>query len=89
MQGYAGSVAFSGDGGRIAVTSPRGGWLHRLDATGAFPGAVWRADVCGLVPRPGGFLASDGLGGLIALAPQGARPLAAHPCARDNPIVAL
>ena len=89
MQGYAGSVAFSGEGGQIALTSPRGGRLHRFDDTGAFLGAVSRADVCGLAPRPGGFLASDGLGGLIALEGGDARPLAAHPCAWDNHIVAL
>ena len=89
MQGYAGSVAFSGDGSELAITSPRGGRLHRFDATGRFLGAVSRADVCGLAPRRGGYLASDGLGGLVALRATGAEALSLHACAWDNHIIAL
>jgi hypothetical protein len=89
MQGYAGSVAFSGDGGEIAITSPRGGRLHRFSPKGRFLGAVSRADVCGLAPRADGFLLSDGLGGLLALAGPTPRPLAQDHLAWDNHIVAL
>lgn len=89
MRGYAGSVAFAGAGDGIAITSPRGGRLHRFDVTGAFRGAVSRADVCGLAPLDDGYLASDGLGGLIAIDPDGFRPLARHDCAWDNHVVAL
>ncbi|MGS4944124.1 DUF1513 domain-containing protein [Meridianimarinicoccus sp. RP-17] len=89
MQGYAGSIAFAGAGDDIAITSPRGGRLHRFDATGAFRGAVSRSDICGLAPLGDGYLASDGLGGLLAIGPDGARPLARHGCAWDNHIVAL
>ena len=89
MKGYAGSIAFSGDGAEVAITSPRGGRLHRFAEDGAFLGAVSRADVCGLAARGGGFLASDGLGGLIAVTAQGARPLGHVDCAWDNHIVTL
>jgi hypothetical protein len=87
MQGYAGSIAFSGDGSEIAITSPRGGRLHRFSDEGGFLGVVSRADVCGLAPNVGGYLASDGLGGLIAISAKGPMPLARVDCAWDNHIV--
>lgn len=89
MQGYAGSVAFGGDGSEIAITSPRGGRLHRFDRNGRFLGALSRADVCGLAPRDDGYLASDGLGGLIAVGRDGPVALSRHGCAWDNHIVTL
>ena len=89
MQGYAGSVAFSGDGSELAITSPRGGRLHRFALDGTFIGAVARANICGLAPLAAGYLASDGLGGVIALGPDGARALALQDVAWDNHIVAL
>ena len=89
MQGYAGSVAFSGDGSELAITSPRGGRLHRFADDGAFLGAVPRADICGLAPLRGGYLASDGLGGLIAIGHDGPAALARLDCAWDNHIVRL
>ena len=89
MRGYAGSIAFAGDGAELAISSPRGGRLHRFSDGGDFLGAVPRADVCGLASLDAGYLASDGLGGLIAVTPEGARALARHPVAWDNHIVAL
>jgi hypothetical protein len=89
MQGYAGSIAFSGDGTEIAITSPRGGRLHRFSADGAFLGAVSRSDVCGLAQRADGFLTSDGLGGLMAIRSEETSPLARIDCAWDNHIVTL
>ncbi|MBV0911167.1 DUF1513 domain-containing protein [Anianabacter salinae] len=89
MQGYAGSAAFSGDGSEIAITSPRGGRVHRFSASGAFLGAVSRADVCGLASRGAGYLASDGLGGLIVIENGTARALSRVDCAWDNHIVSL
>lgn len=89
MQGYAGSTAFSGDGSEIAITSPRGGRLHRFTATGDFLGAVSRTDICGLAPHPAGFMATDGFGGVIAVDKDGARPLATHALSWDNHIIAL
>lgn len=89
MQGYAGSIAFSGGGDEIAITSPRGGRLHRFSPEGAFLGAVSRSDVCGLAALPDGFLASDGLGGLIAVNADATTPLAATDRSWDNHIVTL
>jgi hypothetical protein len=94
MRGYAGSVAWSGEGTEVAITSPRGGRVQRFDAGGAFLGAFARPEVCGVAPLPDGFLLSDGLGGLVALGALGApgaeaRPLAARPSLWDNHVVAL
>lgn len=89
MQGYAGSVAFSGAGDQIAITSPRGGRLHRFADDGGFLGAMSRSDICGLAPLGTGYLASDGLGGLVSIAQSGAAPLARAGCAWDNHIVSL
>ncbi|SEM90692.1 hypothetical protein SAMN04488003_10681 [Loktanella fryxellensis] len=89
MQGYAGSIAFDGAGAEVAISSPRGGRVHRFDDTGAFLGAVSRSDVCGLAARTGGLLASDGLGGLVAIANGTARPLGHADRAWDNHIVTL
>lgn len=89
MQGYAGSVAFSGDGRELAISSPKGGRVHRFSNEGDFLGAVRRTDVCGLAPREDGFLASDGLGGLIAIARGRPERLARQNCAWDNHVVAV
>ncbi len=89
MQDYAGSVAFSGEGSEIAITSPRGGRMHRFADNGAFVGALSRADICGLAPLGSGYLASDGLGGLIRVEATRAIPLARMGCAWDNHIVSL
>lgn len=72
MGGYAGSVAFSPDGQRVAITSPRGGRLHVFDAGGRFLRAERRQDICGLAPAPGGFLTTDGLGGVFHAAAEAA-----------------
>jgi hypothetical protein len=89
MQGYAGSVAFSGHGREIAITSPRGGRLHRFSEDGLFLGAIARADICGLAPLGNGYLGSDGLGGLLAIGETRAQPLATLDVAWDNHLVAL
>jgi uncharacterized protein len=91
MQGYAGSVAWSGDGTQVAITSPRGGRMQVFDRQGAHRSSLTRPDICGLAPGAGdpGFLASDGAGGLIAMHPGAPRLLARHPVAWDNHILAL
>lgn len=89
MQGYAGSVAFSRDGADVAITSPRGGRVHRFDATTGAVQSLARADVCGIAAGPDGLVATDGLGGVMRL---GTRP---EPMARfaglswDNHLIAL
>ncbi len=64
MRNYAGSVAFSGGGGEIAITSPRGGRLHRFSRRdGTFLGSAAIPDVCGVAPcHPNGFFATNGAG---------------------------
>ncbi|EIE52621.1 twin-arginine translocation pathway signal [Salipiger aestuarii] len=89
MGGYAGSVAFSGDGSEIAITSPRGGRIHRFSDGGVFLGAVSRADVCGLAPHAGGYVASDGLGGMLLLRGGTLTALARADVAWDNHLVAI
>ena len=72
----------------MAITSPKGGRVHRFSPEGAFLGAFARPEVCGVAPLPGGFLLSDGLGGLVGLGEE-AVPLAATPSLWDNHVVAL
>ena len=91
LQGYGGSVAFSGDGALLGVTSPRGGRAHVYDvASGAFLGAAALPDVCGLAGRGDGLLCSDGLGGLHHLGGNvRPAPLTWHNLAWDNHLVRL
>lgn len=89
MQGYAGSIAFAGNGGEVAITSPRGGRLHRFTPDGEFIASFARSDVCGLAALGDGYLASDGLGGLIALDHAGPRALNRMPSAWDNHLIAI
>lgn len=89
MEGYSGSIAFNGNGEDIAITSPRNGRLHRFSTTGAFLGPLSRSDICGLAPHQNGFIASDGLGGLIAVTEGLPRPLSRNNVAWDNHIVCL
>ncbi|MBV7410955.1 DUF1513 domain-containing protein [Maritimibacter sp. DP1N21-5] len=89
MQGYAGSIAFAGSGAEVAITSPKGGRVHRFSVDGSFLGAVSRAEVCGLAPLEEGFLATDGLGGMIALGPDGPTFLGRSDVAWDNHLVSL
>ena len=89
MQGYAGSIAISGDETAVAISSPKGGRVQRFDADGTYLGAFARPEACGLASHLRGFLVSDGLGGLIALDSDGAAPLGHMDCAWDNHVVAL
>jgi uncharacterized protein len=87
MQGYAGSVSFSGDGSSVAITSPRGGLVQVFDAdSGAFRTEVALTDVCGLAPLGDGFVASTGTGGFHAVGTD-ATVLRMHKVAWDNHIV--
>jgi len=87
MQGYAGSVAWSGDGSEAAITSPKGGRVQRFDGQGRFLGHASRPEVCGIAPLGTGFLLSDGLGGLVALDQGNARPLGRAEVAWDNHLI--
>jgi hypothetical protein len=92
-RGYAGSVAFSGDGRRVAWTSPRGGLVQLFDTETGQPGALLRCpDGCGIAALGQGLAVTDGLGGIWRVdgtdRPVPAR-LAAHPCAWDNHLVRI
>ncbi|MFW2589997.1 DUF1513 domain-containing protein [Sagittula sp. SSi028] len=90
MDGYAGSVSFSGSGAEVAITSPRGGRVQVFDARdGQLLRQVMLDDVCGLAPHEGGFVASTGGGEVFALHGDGAVPLSRAELAWDNHIVAL
>ncbi|GMG82370.1 DUF1513 domain-containing protein [Paralimibaculum aggregatum] len=91
LRGYAGSVAFSGDGTGIAITAPRGGRAHVFAAeSGSLAAEILRGDICGIAAGPAGFLATDGLGGVSRLSGADAAPLARHGDRNwDNHLVAL
>ncbi|MFQ8432456.1 DUF1513 domain-containing protein [Amaricoccus sp. W119] len=75
LKGYAGSVAFSGDGRRVAISSPIGGLIDAFEAdTGAHAWRCRRADVCGLAPAAGGFVANTGTGDWLMLDRGGPEP---------------
>jgi hypothetical protein len=89
LEGYAGSIAFDRGGAEVAITSPKGGRLHRFDAAGHFLGAVVRADVCGLAGAGAGFLLTDGNGGVLMAEGEAIRPLTRSPRNWDNHVIAL
>ncbi|QDI75119.1 MULTISPECIES: DUF1513 domain-containing protein [Leisingera] len=90
LNGYGGSVAFSADGSRIGVTSPRGGVLQIMDTvSGALLREVRMRDVCGLAPSAGGFTASTGTGRLIAVSDTGQTLLHRADLAWDNHLIPL
>jgi uncharacterized protein len=89
MRGYAASVAFSGDGAKVALTSPKGGRVQVFGADGAALSSHPRADVSGVAPAPEGFLVTDGTGLVAALEAGGLRPLSTGPRAWDNHLIAL
>ena len=90
MNGYGGSVAFSGDGSLLAVSSPRGGRVQAFDAeTGALVHGLAMEDVCGLGAAPGGFLLSSGTGQLARMGAEGATPITRAEVRWDNHLVRL
>lgn len=67
-RGYVGSIAFSGTGGLVAVTCPRGGIVQVFDAvSGGFLVSHEIADVSGISGVAAGFFVSSGLGVLRAI----------------------
>lgn len=89
LNGYAGSVAFDGTGGRVAITCPRGGVMAVFDRDGRFIDMPERTDVCGIGAAPGGFLVTDGLGGVMRLSLDRPRPLALFDRAWDNHLISI
>ncbi|UYV36600.1 DUF1513 domain-containing protein [Rhodobacteraceae bacterium D3-12] len=90
MKGYAGSVAISGDGGEVAISSPRGGLVHVFAiGSGALSGVVEMADVCGLGPARGGFCVSAGTGDFGVISGGVLQRTASHEVQWDNHLVAV
>ena len=83
FRGYVGSVAWSGDGTRLALTGPRGGRAALWD--GARTAILHRADVSGVAPAGRGLAFTDGFGGVRLDGGAVVR----HPVAWDNHLVAL
>lgn len=72
LKNYCGSVAFSEDGLRFAVSSPRGGVITLWSADGNYLGAHAQADACGISRTQDGendFFVSDGGGNILRIAP--------------------
>ena len=82
FQGYVGSVAWSGDGARIAVTAPRGAQAALFEGE-AFE-ILRRPDICGVAPSRRGLAFTDGTGGVLT--DSGA---VKHGVAWDNHLIAL
>ena len=84
MKNYCGSVCFDPGGGIIAVSAPRGNLVTFWDVgTGLYLSSASVADGCGVAPgaRPGEFLASSGLGGVVVI---DARSVTTRPLAVDG-----
>lgn len=89
MRNYAGSVAFGGDGDRVAITCPRGGVTAVFDINGRFVAMSTRTDVCGIGAEATGFLMTDGLGGVMQLTTDTLRPLASFNRSWDNHLISV
>lgn len=93
LRGYAGSVAFSGDGRQVGITSPRGGMVQIFDVTqGMLAKSHDVADVCGLAPGTHGtssFIYTAGTGEIGRLQDGDARALQRTRPQWDNHLVAL
>lgn len=87
MQGYAGSIAATGE--RILVTSPKGGVAMIFAADGGHVATHRRADLCGAATHAGGFAVTDGLGAVWAVDDAGLVPLSQGKAQWDNHLVAL
>lgn len=89
MEGYAGSVSFSEDGTRLAITSPRGGLMQVFDAeTGDFVSQAAHRDVCGLNAGADGFVFTTGTG-LFGGGEGGGAWSSGHAVAWDNHLVRI
>ncbi len=89
IEGYVGSITFSGDGQRIGATAPRGDCLMVFDvATGALADVMPATDVCGVAPAGDGFLATQGTGRVLRI-DGGEHIVGRADLAWDNHLVAV
>lgn len=90
MQGYGASVAFSGDGNRVAVSSSRGGIVTIFDVeTGSYLKYVEAEDVSGIAPAQEGFYATTGQGNTLEIGSNNTQLLSMSSLSWDNHLVSL
>ncbi|AKS46674.1 hypothetical protein SAMN05444287_1792 [Octadecabacter temperatus] len=89
VEGYVGSVAFSGDGSRVAITSPRAGEAQIFEAaSGAILERMSNRDVCGVSALGRDMVLTNGAGQVYQLAGD-ASLLSSHDLSWDNHLVAV
>lgn len=89
LGGYVGSIAFSGAGTQLAITSPRAGEAQVFDVgTGTRLQRMIQVDICGVAASREGLMLTTGQGHVIGLG-QSEVPLAHHDLAWDNHLVAV
>ncbi|SMX44214.1 DUF1513 domain-containing protein [Actibacterium lipolyticum] len=90
MQGYAGSVAFSSEADRVAITSPRGGLIQVFDcATNTHVATIAEEDVCGVSAGPTGFTTTAGNGTISHLSGVSPTATTRHDAQWDNHLVRI
>jgi uncharacterized protein len=89
MQGYAGSIAFTARGDRLAISSPKGGRAQLFDVESGYLGSLIRSDLCGLATAPQGMIVTDGRGGVLTVQNRDLSLLAHQNRAWDNHIVSI
>ena len=89
LRNYAASIAFDGQGARVAITCLKGGRLVHFDRNARDPIFIERRDICGLSSAQHGFFTTDGLGGVLRAQGSDLSPLAAHPRAWDNHLIRI
>ncbi|MEX0283179.1 MAG: DUF1513 domain-containing protein [Paracoccaceae bacterium] len=84
MVGYAGSIAISADGTRVAITSPKGGQMHEYDAgQGTLLQRTHVPDVCGVAALGDRFIWTTGGGQVLGT------NLRTYPIQWDNHLIAI
>ncbi|SEO13649.1 hypothetical protein SAMN05216227_105115 [Pseudorhodobacter antarcticus] len=89
MKGYAGSIAATQDGKRIALTSAPGGVVMLFDEMGHQTACHTRADLSGVAAIGGSFVVTDGSGTTWQVQEEGLALLSRHTLAWDNHLVGL
>ncbi|AGI69835.1 DUF1513-family protein [Octadecabacter antarcticus 307] len=89
LNGYVGSIAFSGEGSQLAITSPRAGVAQVFDiTTGSVAQLVHEVDICGVAAWRSEMIFTSGQGAIFDLANSGP-PNAMHDLTWDNHLVKI
>lgn len=88
LNGYAGSISFTGQGEHVAITSPRGGVVQIFTRDGQFVKQHAMDDVCGVAPgQADSFLATAGTGRIAVVDASGIEILNQESWQWDNHLV--